>query len=125
MQILPFIIEFILDPILIHKGKKDIHWGLRIVMMIIVSCTGWNFNLNPLIFHFDLFVSCWIFYPLFDPALNLIRVRVFRHRISRNHLSKTKLWDRFIAGLNLHPTILMIVRVLMVLFIGWVAWQIK
>lgn len=86
--LIPFVIEVIGDAFLIRRGNKDIHWTVRVLLIVIVSLVYGDGDCMQVLRGFIL--AC-IPFPLFDPLLNVVRFGSFK---KWNYIGRTKQWDK-------------------------------
>lgn len=110
LTLLPFTIELFGDQYLISKGKKDIHWAWRVIMIVAVSL-----SYPDMVLHLDLLLTCLLPFCFFDIVLNKLRGKPWDYLSTTNG----KYWDRNLVRLN--PWFLLVLRVLCVGLIGWLA----
>lgn len=108
---LPILIELIGDWQLIKNGRKDIPWGTRLIMMLIVSVDYTDISWQYVAVVPSRFVACWILYPFFDIFLNKIMGWKW------SFMGTTKSWDNTLRRWS--PYKLLVVRFM---FFGLFIW---
>ena len=112
MIFIPFTIELILDFILINKGKKDLHWGWRIPMILLVSIS--SIVTPDVSISLESLILCLLPYCFFDIILNKLRGKPW------DYLNNTKFWDRNLLRFN--PFFILFIRCLAAVTICYVAY---
>jgi hypothetical protein len=110
---LPFLIELFGDWQLIKNGKPDIHWGTRLIMILLVSIDYTQLSWGQIVVIPSQFVACLILYPFFDNFLNKLMGWDWRY------LGNTKGWDMRLK--KLHPQAVDALRIAFTVgfILGW------
>ena len=109
--LLPFAFELVYDWIAIYNGKKDLHWGFRLPMMLLTSI-GYTYPVTSL--HLGNLLLCVLPFLFFDICLNLLRGKKWDYLSTTNG----KYWDRNLVRLN--PYFLLVVRFVLAGLIVWI-----